>query len=1048
MIFKKSLLSRMVTAAVLPLMASTALAHEVDVNRSALSATAIDQQASKAPKRNDERLYIVQLKGNAGIAQAMDLGELRPSNYLAANKGNRYNANTANMAAYTAAMKKRQTRVASEIGVSDVLYHYTHTFNGFSAKLTDSQAEALRQKANVASVWEDKAYKPDTSNTPTYLGLFGENGQYALGYKGEDMVVGVVDTGIWPENPSVADDGSYSDPASFGWAGACDKGSDLDFSCNNKLIGARYFGDGFAASYDIQYDLGEFDSPRDADGHGTHTATTAAGNEGVPAVLFGTEIGVVTGIAPRARVAAYKVCWNSDYKNADGDDEAGCFGSDSMAAIDAAVSDGVDVINYSISGSTSSLTAPQTAAMYQAAAAGVFVSVSAGNSGPTAVTVGTPAPWVTSVANGTYAGTYYVNAMDVNIDGAESQMAATEGAITKSLYETGGVSGTVVVADPLLGCFDGTATPLDNAADIDGNIALISRGTCAFIEKVERAQLAGATAVIVYSDDRPVTVMGGDGAYDIPGVMINQADGLALSTAIENGDSVEISLSAGQFMPVESVGSQVASTSSRGPNGNTGDLIKPDVIAPGTRILAGTTAAPMFGTPGQNFAYLSGTSMSAPHVAGMAALLGGQYPAWTPAQIKSALMTTARQDVVKEDGTTTADPFDIGAGYTQPVNAMNPGFTYNLNAGDYLGFMCGTGEDDFVSAESGMTCSEVTAAGYPTDPSQLNYPSIAADNVANEEVITRTVTDVSGEDNVYTAMVEAPAGFDVSIRTYDASGAETDGDTLVVPANGNASFSLTINKNADAVIDEWKFGAITWTSGNGHVARSPIALKAATTIQIEVPESVSLDLNRGRASFPVRMQYTGSTSLDFAGLTAPFGSTRTVSQDADRDFAFNEDGLGFHGFLIPEGTKVARFSLRDSLISTSGTDLDLYVYRCIEYSCDQVGRSLRVSANEDVILTDPPAANDASAGSFYVVFVHGYNLNGEESVDYTMPVWIVDQAESTTRIRSTPRAIKGRYNNVMISTRNLDADYLYMGGITFYNESGEAQGTTVLEVRP
>ncbi|PIE39716.1 MAG: serine protease [Gammaproteobacteria bacterium] len=1049
MIFKKSLLSRMVTAAILPLAAGAALAHEVDVNRAALSNVAGDEVASKAPSRSGERLYIVQLTGDSGIAHAKDTGELRPENYLAADKGNRYDAKSALATSYATDMKSRQDQVAGKVGATDVLYHYTHTFNGFAAKLTDAQAEALRQDPSVVGVWEDQPYKPDTSNTPTYLGLYSENGPFALGYKGENMVVGVVDTGIWPDNPSVADDGTYSDPATFGWTGTCDTGTDSEFSCSNKLIGARYFDAGFSSVYNIQYALGEFDSPRDADGHGTHTATTAAGNEGVTATRFGSDIGVVSGIAPRARIAAYKVCWNSSYVSPQGNDEAGCFGSDSMAAIDAAVADGVDVINYSIGGSRTSLTAPQTAAMYQAAVAGVFVSVSAGNSGPSPVTVGTPAPWVASVANGTYSGDYYVNALDVLIGDGVSQMAAIEGGITAPLAEVGDVSGPVVIAEPSLACFEGgTAAPLENADAIEGNIALIARGECTFAEKVERAQLAGASAVVVYSDDRPITIMGGDGTFDIPGVMIGNADGVTLTSLIEEGVSVNAHMSAGSFMPVESVGSQVAASSSRGPNGNTGDIIKPDVIAPGTRILAGFTPAPMFGAQGQNYAYLTGTSMSAPHVAGMAALLGDQHPTWSPAQIKSALMTTARQDVVKEDGTTPADPFDIGSGYTRPVEAMNPGFTYNLGAGDYLGFMCGTGEETFVTAESEMSCADVVAAGYSTDPSQLNYPSIAAEDVTNEEVISRTVTDATGEFISYTATIEAPAGFDITVSTFDASGAETEGDTLVVPANGTASYALTINKNADAVIGEWVFGAITWTSEAGYVARSPIALKAATTIEIEVPDSLSLELHRGRASFPVRMRYTGSTSLDYAGLTAPFGATGTVLQDPELPYSFNEEGLGFHAFLVPEGTKVARFSLRDELVSVSGTDIDLYVYRCIEYNCELLQRSWYLGADEDVTLVDPEPANDAELGNFYLVFVHGYNLNGEESVDYTMPVWIVDTAESTTSIRSTTRAVNGRSNIVSITTRNLEPGYLYMGGVTFYNEAGEAQGTTVLEVTP
>ncbi|GGO63298.1 S8 family serine peptidase [Bowmanella pacifica] len=1056
MTFRKSLLGSLISTALVSLTTTNVLAYEVDIDRSALKASTITPLPTSST--NGIATYIVQLKGLSGIAQAQALGELTPSNHLAANKGNLYNAQSARLVAYTQKLKSRQQSVAQAIGATDVLYNYTHTFNGFAARLTQQQAEQLRQHADVAGVWIDEKQQLTTANTPEFLGLNGANGQHTLGIKGEDVIVGVVDSGIWPENPSFADDGSYSSTENLGWSGVCDSGAEMaegTFECNNKLIGARYFKAGFESAYEIQYALGEFESPRDASSHGTHTASTAAGNEGVPVNLFGTDVGTVTGIAPRARVAAYKVCWNSDYVSPEGVEERGCFGSDSMAAIDAAVADGVDVINYSISGSRTSLTPPQTAAMLRATNAGVFVSVSAGNSGTAPVTVGTPAPWVTSVAASTYDGIRYTNTIEIVSRDPSEKLRSTEGAITKPLSEYGDVTANVVIAEPLLGCFDGEPSPLDNAAEIADSIALIKRGTCNFFEKVERAQLAGAKAVIVYSDDRPVTVMGGSGAYDIPGVMINGTDGDALSAAIAGGENVTIKMSAGSFEQQTEVGNIMADFSSRGPNGNTEDLIKPDITAPGVNILAGISSAPMFGPQGETYGYNSGTSMSAPHIAGMAALLKGQYPSWSPAQIKSALMTTARQDiVVMHDENENviepipATPFNYGSGHAAPASAMEPGLTYDLNAGDYFAFMCGQGENSFVQAESGRTCSEWEADGFATDANQLNYPSMAIGALSSAKTLSRTVKDVSGLGGTYVATIEAPAGIDVSLRTFDANGTEAENSNLVVLADGQASYALTFSKNSDAVIGEWAFGAITWTNEHGHVVRSPIAVKAASDVKIDVPEAFSLQLNRGRASFPVQMLYSGATSLDYAGLVAPFGSSRTALQDPDQSYSFNEDGLGFHGFLIPEGTKVARFSLRDSLVSAQGTNLDMYIYRCIGWSCSFVSSSTYGGSNEDVILTNPEPAANGDVGDLYIAFVHAKDLAGNASVDYTMPVWVANQAESTTNVRSTPRAIEGRYNNVSITTRGLAPGYLYMGAITFFDDEGIAQGTTVLEVQP
>ncbi|GGD66192.1 S8 family serine peptidase [Lacimicrobium alkaliphilum] len=1048
MTFKKSILGSLISATLATgMIAGNSLALEVSIDRSKLQATQSTASPSNKAK-SQSASYIVQLKGKSGVGHAQDIGELRSSNHLAANKGNLYNAKSARMQAYVQAMKAKQQAVAQAIGAVDVLYNYTHTFNGFAAKLSQEQAEQLRNHPDVVGVWADEAQQLNTANTPEFLGLNGANGQHTLGIKGDDVVVGVLDTGIWPEHPSFADDGSYSDPADIGWTGTCDAGIEAGagtFNCNNKLIGANYFKAGFEATYEIQYGLGEFESPRDADGHGSHTASTAAGNEGVPASISGFPVDTVTGIAPKARVAVYKVCWNSDYVSPEGANERGCFYSDSMAAIDQAIEDGVDVLNYSIGGSLTDLTTPAASAMLRAANAGVFVSVSAGNDGPDAVTVGTPAPWVTSVGASTYDGTSAIigNALEVNSgDLAGSDFLSVPAEIAPAVPE-GGLTGDLVIAEPLEACGE-----LTNAAELDGKIALISRGSCAFTDKFNNAEAAGATAVVVYNNAPGAPFVMGGTAVNIPGAMVSSTDGLALNNAAANS-ATNITFTETPISDTSTeVGNLMADFSSRGPNGSTEDIIKPDITAPGVRILAATTPEPMFGAGGESFAYLQGTSMSSPHIAGMAALLKGQHPDWTPAQIKSALMTTARQNITKEDGVTQADPFDYGAGHAAPVDAMEPGLTYELNAGDYFAFMCGLGEGDFVSSEAGVSCSDLTGAGFSDDATQLNYPSIAVSKLLVSKTVSRTVTDTSGLGGTYVASIDMPEGIDVAVTTYDSAGNETPTDDLVVAADGKASFALTLTKTANAVINEWAFGAITWTDENGHVVRSPIAVKAAPEVKIDVPESLSLQLNRGRASFPVQMLYSGATSTEHAGLVAPFGNAGTVAQDPDSTYAFNEAGLGFHAYLVPEGTQVARFSLRDNLVDAEGADLDLYVYRCDEWSCALVGESLNGGSNEDVILTNPEPRANGAIGDVYITFVHGYSTAGEPEVNYTMPVWIADQADSSTRVLSSRRAIEGRFNNVTLTARGLNPEGLYMGAITFYDDEGVAQGTTVLEVQP
>ena len=1045
MTFKKKLLGTVISMAVSAGMTTVVNAQQIapqDLSKISLS------EASANVKRSSG-LYIVQMKKEPGITYAEEIGELIPHRQLVASKGNQYSAKSKKLRRYTNQLKRQQRSVASRSGSVKIIHNYVHSFNGFSAKLTPAQVKALRANPNVANVWEDQLVKVDTASTPEFLGLTGPDGQHTLGIKGDDIVVGVLDTGITPENPSFADDGTYSDPSDIGWSGACDTGEEAQegtFTCNNKLIGARYFNETFSSVYDIQYGLGEFESPRDADGHGSHTASTAAGNEGVPAIMNGTEIGVMSGIAPRARIAMYKVCWNSNYTSPEGNDEAGCFASDSMAAIDQAIVDGVDVINFSIGGSRTDLTYPSTAAMLRAAQAGIFVSVSAGNSGPTPSTIGTPAPWVTTVAASTYDGESVANGLEVTAYDETDTVAFTEGSITLPLSESGPVTGSLVVAEPLEACYVGdAATPLDNAADIEGNIALIQRGSCAFTQKVTRAVESGATAVVVYDNGGGVTRMGGDYVGQIPGGMVTLDVGSALYSAALEGGNVSVTMSAGTFVPVEEVGNIMAEFSSRGPNGSTLDVIKPDITAPGVRILAATTDTPMFGEPGSQVAYLSGTSMSSPHIAGMAALLMDQHPEWAPAQVKSALMTSAYQGVTKEDGSTPADPFDFGAGHAAPVSAMEPGLTFDATFYDYMSFMCGLDEESFVISESGIDCATYEAYNFPTDPSQLNYPSIAIGELAGEETILRWVTDATGSGGAYSISVEGLETLDVTVQGYNTAQEPLAGNMLEVDPAATSPFQVTFAKTASTVADEWVFGAIVLTGADGTVVRSPVAVMPVPDETIVAPEAVAVAINsRGRGFFTAQMNYTGRASIEYTSLAAPGLVSDTVEQDEDSSFAFFEDGLSATFYAIPEGTGVLRFSLFDSLVEQPGTDLDLYVYRCVDFSCTQVGVSAAGGSDEEVTLVNPEPASGVD-GNFYLVFVHGWDLNGATETNFQMPVWVSEGQDRSSRFSMSRRAVDGRLNNVNITTRGMESGLPYLGTVTFFDGEGVNQGTTLVE---
>lgn len=977
--------------------------------------------------------YIVQLAGQSGVEKAAELGQLKP-NPLTGGK-NLYNSTHPAIVAHNASLKALQEKLASQFSNHGLLYSYTHTFNGFTAQMTQAQAEQLKLQAGVIGVWLDEPEQIQTSRTATLLGLTGPEGQHTLGVKGENLIIGVVDTGISPTNPSFADDGSFAPLERF--KGICDKGEDAEFACSNKLIGARYFNSSFVSRYALQ--PGEFVSPRDADNHGSHVASTAAGNEGVAASIGGVALGNITGMAPRARIAVYKACWNSNYTSPAGDRESGCFPGDTMAALDAAVADGVDVINYSISGSRDDLTTAPTAAMLRAVQAGVLVAVSAGNNGASDAkgTVGSPAPWVINVASSGFT----IDAVKVNSGLAAAKLVAVEGTVAKPLNVTGPVTADVVVASPLTGC-----EPLTNAPSVAGKIVLIQRGGgCGFAVKLEQAQNAGAKALLVYNNvaGNPTAMGGSLAGPTIPALMVKLDDGDALKTALEAGNQVNLT-----FDPTL-VANAMADSSSKGPSLATGDVLKPDIAAPGVNILAAATPTTFTKPAGNNFAYLSGTSMASPHIAGLALLIKQQHPNWTPAMIKSALMTTARQNVNKTSSSLLADPFDFGAGHVVPVSAANPGLVYDTSPQEYFAFLCGLGKSTFVLNESGISCAQYDTQGYPTEAMQLNQPAIAVSELKAAKTIVRVVKDVSGNNANYVPTIEAPAGVQVSFKKL-VNNTFVQANSLDVPANGHAIYALTLTPSSAAILDTYAFGSLTLSDGV-HQVRSPIAVKPMAPDAIKAPATLTTTVNAasGRLSFVAEYMYTGSTSAKLAGLSPAFGAKGTVSQDTDGTFAFKEAGLGRHNFLIPPGTQLARFTLRNNLTDLANSpNIDLYVYRCIASSCSFVTSSLNAEANEDILLPNPAPANDAAKGDYYIVWTHARDLKGAASASYTLANWVVGTANpATSTLIASSRAISGRPNVVAVTSKNLVAGSLpYMGVVALSDQNAQQKTSTVLEV--
>ncbi|HSD69669.1 MAG TPA: S8 family serine peptidase, partial [Woeseiaceae bacterium] len=391
------------------------------------------------------KVYIVQLRGPAA-AEHFATVTLPQSGKLLGNKqaaARAFSKNEAAVQSYAAELAQRQDRVFASVGPgAQKIYGYQYSLNGFAASMTAAQAAKLAQQPEVLKVWEDEVRPLATNHSAVFLGLFektvGLRG--TPGLNGEDVIIGVIDSGIAPEHPALSDKrtadrprlcrSSWADQSLLGqwlcrrfkkmpdvlnfdppenWDGICEAGERFtEDNCNNKLIGARFFVEGAIATGPI--DDGEIFSPRDADGHGTHTATTAAGNK-VKSSIFGTFLGNVEGMAPRARIAVYKACWVRP-----GETKASCNTSDLALAIDAAVADGVDIINYSVGSSLTTVTAPDDVALMAATKAGVLTVVAAGNEGPNYSTIGSPAggPWIITAGASTRDGQHSLEALQID----------------------------------------------------------------------------------------------------------------------------------------------------------------------------------------------------------------------------------------------------------------------------------------------------------------------------------------------------------------------------------------------------------------------------------------------------------------------------------------------------------------------------------------------------------------------------------------------------------------------------------------------------------
>lgn len=796
------------------------------------------------------------------------------------------------------------------VAADRVVYRYS-TFPGFAARLTPAQAATVARQPGVARLWRDEVREAQSISTPDFLRLTGATGVWQTRFSGaaragEGVIVGTVDSGIAAGHPSFAAlPEPRPDAAAIAakWRGSCEAGL-----CNNKVIGARSFRAGAA---DVA--PAEFASPRDYNGHGTHVAAVAAGNTGVPAVVDGVSAGTASGVAPAVRLAVYKALWQTSNGRLVGST------ADIVAAIDQATADGVDVLNYSAAGATTTLADPVGVALYHAAAAGVFVAAAAGNGGA----VGSIAPWVPTVAAGTHDRLLH-RTLQLGDGTVLTGVGLGAGAVpaTRLVDAAAAPASGATAADAEL-CRAGALNP----AAVTGAVVLCKRGVTGRTDKSRAVQQAGGAGMVLYND--PDSTVDAD-FHAIPAVHLDRAAGLTVK-AYASRPSPTAQLSSG--LRATARAPAVPTWSSRGPAGLAAvPILKPDVLAPGVDVLAASAVA---GQP--TFALRSGSSVAAAQVSGVAALLIGRTPSLTPMAVKSALMTTATGDddtgapILR--GAQAADPHDMGAGRVNPQRAFDPGLVFESTPAAWLSFACAA--DRFAAAGFGATA----CTGPLADPSTLNLPALAHGSLAHTVAFRRTVTNPTNQSGAYSSRITAPPGYSVTVSPT----------VLTVLPRRSATVTITVTRG-DTVPGSWEFGDVKLTDIRSHEVRLPIAVRA---VDAAVPGRVEVTGTSGTTTLPVTAGFTGTLNARALGPAAPQVSLSTLNPGGP---TFNpatptpSSRTEAQTVVVPEGG-LARFATR-SADHPAGTDIDLYVYRTSGAPV-LAGSSNAVGSDEEVTVQEP-----------------------------------------------------------------------------------------------
>jgi subtilisin family serine protease len=983
-----------------------------------------------AQAQAQRKAYIVQL-ADAPVAAyegtVSGLAATRPA------PGAKLNMGAQAVQDYQSYLQARAASSLADVPAAQILHRYQVVFNGYAALLTPTEVNKLRGQAGVLRITESTLQPLDTSYTTSrFLGLANAGGAWSRSdaagraLKGEGVIVGVLDSGIWPENPAVLDHvdaagkpvaagtpgatSAYAPLPAGRFRGTCVTGEGFAAQCNNKLIGARYYNAGWLRTNSFQpY---EFNSPRDSNGHGSHVASIAVGNAGSVGTVVGSPF-EMSGVAPRARLAVYKVCWSVV---SGGQRSGNCDTSDQVAALDQAVADGVDVINISIGGERTTFLGPVDIAAFNATRAGVFMATSAGNSGP-GNQVAHVAPWTTTVGNSTH--DRFTHATVTLGDGSrfDGPSYQTAGLPSKPLVlarDAGVLPFASLGSDAdrlsLARCYNdadraaagGTAASLIDPAKVAGKVLVCFRGGNALVNKAAVARGAGAAGMVIQN-------MAGAGIFnsvnttlllpfELPTVHLStaaQAAVLAQATAAGGtasfGPAFQV---AGAIAPV------MAEDSSRGPNRADPNVLKPELTAPGTDII-GSYVPEGFDTPLRNAIIaggaapqgatsIGGTSMASPHVAGAAALLKQLNPTWSPMAIKSALMTSAQSIVKKADGSADADRWGYGAGHLTPNDALSTTLVYDASTVDLANY-----------------------GNRRINGLQLNQAAITHAEVVGVGSLQRTLTN-RGTSTVTVAASAAVPGFAVQVVPA----------ALTLAPGASGSFRVTLTRDG-APIGAYQFGQLVW-EGGGQRVRSPLTARANAFVG-------SAELSDTRASgtrfTTVGAGYTGALATRTTGLVP---AQRWSTRVAVRETVCTP-------IAVAAGSSTVRVQLfNDDTEGHSGTDLDLFL---LDPSGATVAASAGPDSNERIVWRNPTAGT-------WQACVEGFAPANGVSAGFVLSSWVVDPARSPGTFSATvPASVTmGGVAPTGLSW-NVVAGNRYLGEVAYAPGASEAAfGRTTLFV--